>query len=276
MEFLSQLIQKKIITKQWHPFRFRNKETHISNLLFADDILLFAKANTANILSINDVLSIICKTTGMTINLEKSRVWFSKTVSVDSINHFQSNLGIRRTTDLGFYLGYPLETSYKKSDFNFILGKINTKLQGRKTKFALKVGRTQLINSTLSNLSGHLMKAFLLPKQILEKIDKQTINFFWGHTNTTNKIHTLNWDIITKPKPMGGLGIRKAEHINKTHLLIMLWRFFNSKDRIWTQILLNKYANSWSSNSVNKSHTFKIFQKKKLPTLHVMYKIHHW
>lgn len=63
---------------------------------------------------------------------------------------------------------------------------------------------------------------------------------------------------------MGGLGIRKAKHINKVHLLSLIWRFFKFPDKEWTKILTNKYGNAWGSKRANKYHTFKIF-KQTLP-----------
>lgn len=105
-----------------------------------------------------------------------------------------------------------------------------------------KVGITQLINSTLSSLSSHIKKAFLLPKGILNIIDRKSTNFFYGHTENNRKIHTINQDRITRPKLLGGLGIKRAEHQNKVHLLNSIWRFFNSLDKEWTKILIEKYG----------------------------------
>lgn len=80
MKFLNHLMQNKINNKQWHPFVFINKEPKISHLLFADDILLLSKANTSNILTMNEVLNKFCSTSGLEINFDKSKVWFSKIV----------------------------------------------------------------------------------------------------------------------------------------------------------------------------------------------------
>lgn len=94
--------------------------------------------------------------------------------------------------DLGFYLGYPLKPTYKNSDFNFILNKMDKNFKVGNLTFCKKIGRTQLITSTITNLSSHIMKTLLLPKSILTKIDSKTRNFFWGHTNNVRKVHTLS------------------------------------------------------------------------------------
>lgn len=100
-----------------------------------------------------------------------------------------------------------------------------------------KSGRTELIHSTLSNISNHTMNVFLIPKTIRLKMDKIARNFFWGHDNTVTKIHTINWKKITKPKAMGGLGIRTSCHQNKALILKRLWTYTTKTINLWTKIV---------------------------------------
>lgn len=127
MKLITHLIQQKIIMKNWMSYKFRNIEPNISHLVFVDDIILFSKANITNIEAVKDVISTFCSLSGLSINLEKSRAWFSNTINTNTINHLQNSLGIRAALDLGFYLGYPLKPTYKNSDFAFIIDKINKK-----------------------------------------------------------------------------------------------------------------------------------------------------
>lgn len=94
----------------------------------------------------------------------KYTFWVSKSVNPVTTQLIQNTLGIRTTTDLGFYLGYPLIPSYKASDFSFIITNINKNPQGWKSNILSKAGRTQLINSTLSSLANHVMKDLLFLK----------------------------------------------------------------------------------------------------------------
>lgn len=129
MEYLSKLILDKIQTKNWTPFKFRKKEPQIPHLLFANDILLFNKANAKNIQAIQEVLMNFCDLSGLKINIMKSKVWFSTQVSPDLITLFKNTFDIKISINLGFYLGLPLKHSYEKSDFNHIIDKISAKLQ---------------------------------------------------------------------------------------------------------------------------------------------------
>lgn len=260
IEYLNHLIQEKISSNQLHPFKFKNKEPKISHLLFIDDILLFSKANTHSIEAMNEVLMNFCTISGRKINSNKSKAWFSQTVYHSKISLFQNTLIIRQSTDLGSYLGYPLKPTYRKVDFNFIVDKLNLKLQGWKAILLSKIGRTQLI-STISNLSSHTMKAFLLPKSILTKIDSKTRDLFWSHTTNMRKMHTINQGKIAKPKSLCLLGIRKAEHQNKVNLLNLIWRFNHSLDKIWTQILTNKFGRNLPKRRTFQSYTYRSIQQ---------------
>lgn len=56
MKFLYHLINEKVNSKEWLPFKFKNKEPKLSHLLFADDVLLFEKANRNSIYAMHIVL----------------------------------------------------------------------------------------------------------------------------------------------------------------------------------------------------------------------------
>lgn len=71
MELISHLINKEIISKNWIPFTFKNIPPQISQLLFAYDILLFAKANQKNLHSILNVITTFTSISGLHLNLTK-------------------------------------------------------------------------------------------------------------------------------------------------------------------------------------------------------------
>lgn len=256
MEYLS----NKIHEKAWTPFSFKNKEPKISHLIFADDVILFNKANIKNIQVIQDILNQFTNVSGMEINTLKSKVWFSKQLSQQTIQNFQSIFDIRQSADLGTYLGYPLKHIYMKNDFKFILDKINRKLQGWKANMLSKIGRMQLINSTLANTSNHLVNAFLLPKSILTEIDRKARNFFWGHDSNTKEIHTIKWEQIVRPKKLEGLRIRTSEYQNTTCFLKLIRKAQHSPDRLWSKVLKKKYGPGILKQKITKSTTFNILQ----------------
>jgi hypothetical protein len=81
MEKLSCLISKKVSDKVWQPIHVSKNGPSISHLLFADDVLLFIKANKTQICSLIDVLTSFCNALGLIVNFDKSRVMTLRNVS---------------------------------------------------------------------------------------------------------------------------------------------------------------------------------------------------
>lgn len=171
------------------------------------------------------------------MNHEKSKIWFSKTVSNDFKSFAENSLSFTSSNSLGKYLVLPLKPTYKKSDFLFILDKLNSKLSGWKRNTLSMAGRIQLINANLSSISSHAMQSFHFPKSIHKKIDSLNINFLWGHNDDTKKLHHTNWNTITKPKNLGGLGIMKSIHTNVAFMDKIKWNI-NTKQRITYLVLV--------------------------------------
>ena len=57
---------------------------------------------------------------------------------------------------------------------------------------------------------------------ILDGIDHVNRNFLWGSNDHVRKMHWVNWDVVTKPKDAGGLGLQSAKGRN-TALLALLY-----------------------------------------------------
>ena len=83
MEVLGHLIEEKFRDNQWNPVKSSNNGVAISHLFFADDLVLFAKADHGNCSTIRDVLDSFCTRSEQSISESKSRVYFSPNVDVD-------------------------------------------------------------------------------------------------------------------------------------------------------------------------------------------------
>ena len=60
MDFLGQLIEEECSKKRWNPVRASKSGLAFSHLFFADDLVLFVKADQANCLVIREVLHDFC------------------------------------------------------------------------------------------------------------------------------------------------------------------------------------------------------------------------
>ena len=109
MDFLGQLIEEKCSEKLWQPVKASQRGPSFSHLFFADDLILFAKADGVNCSTIRDVLDTFCSIFGQTVSEAKSRVYFSPNVDRDTRESLCDILGFAFTPYLGKYLGFPLK-----------------------------------------------------------------------------------------------------------------------------------------------------------------------
>ena len=72
MEYLGQLLEGRCSQKLWSPVKTSQGGLAFSHLMFADDVVLFAKANHGNYVAIRDALDTFCSRTGQTISEVKS------------------------------------------------------------------------------------------------------------------------------------------------------------------------------------------------------------
>jgi hypothetical protein len=182
----------------------------LSHLFFADDVLLFAKATKAQALHIATTLTSFASLSGLKVNNVKSKVFFSSSTTRGKISAIVASTGIHRTLSLEKYLGFPmLHGRLQRKDFEFLEEKISRRLASWQHSLLNKAGRLTLVKSVLNSIPNYYMQVAWLPHTTCESIDKMARDFLWKGSSNTG-IHLVGWDKITKPKKLGGLGIRKA------------------------------------------------------------------
>jgi len=242
MEKLSVAINNAVSQRRWEPIRINNTEPFLSHLLFADDVLLFTKAKSSQFKVVSELFEEFSKVSGLRINLFKSRAFFSKGVPQAKIHKLTAISGIRSTTSLGKYLGFPiLKGRPKRSDFSFIIEKMQNRLAFWKGKLLNKAGRLTLASSVLSSIPTYYMQINWLPQNICDNIDQVTHNFIWKGNNNKGT-HLVNWKKIASPKQNGGLGIRAAREANTSLLGKLVWNLVQKTDKLWVNLLSNNYT----------------------------------
>lgn len=120
IEYLSLLISHNVQLNLWNPIQINSKAPKISHLLFEDDIILFAKADTHNAIFISNILKDFSELSSLNINYTKSTLTFSKSPPHCIQTKFTVVLHIRAATDLSRYLGTPLSCKkLKAKDLTF-------------------------------------------------------------------------------------------------------------------------------------------------------------
>lgn len=178
MDFLGQLIEEKCNNKLWQPVKVSQNGPIFSHLLFADDLVFFAKADLTNCLAIRDVLDMFCSLSGQSMSEAKSRVYFSPNVDKDTRESLSDVLGFASTPNIGKYLGIPMRVPGASSqDYNFIFDRVKQKLTGWKANLLSLAGRNVLIQAFSAAIPSYVMLSTLLPRKILDGIDRVNCNF---------------------------------------------------------------------------------------------------
>ena len=123
------------------------------------------------------------------------------------------------------YLGVQFKLRGNRvADFQFLINKLKAKFQGWKMTLLSQAGRTTLIASVLQSLPLYSFSCFKVPEHVCSKMNSIICAFWWGHDHSENKLHLINWDKISQPKKLGGLGITKFKYMNQAMLNKQYWR----------------------------------------------------
>ena len=204
-----------------------------SHLFFADDLVLFAKADHVNCSAVRDVIDAFCNASSQSVSAAKSRVYFSPNVDRDSRESFCDILGFNSTPSLGKYLGIPIrQPGSPPQDFNFILDRVKNKLAGWKANLLSLAVRAVLIQASAATIPAYVMQCTYIPNSILEGVDRVNRNFLWGLTESSKKIYWVGWQKVTKSKEEGGLGLQTGKGRNTALLAKLNWRFNVEKEAL--------------------------------------------
>ena len=157
-----------------------------------DDQVLFAKADAKNCHSIRDTLDTFCELSGQKVNMTKSMVFFSPNIGEETRDSLCSILGFKSTPNLGKYLEFPIQHKNSSSrDFDFILDRVQNKLQGWKAYMLSMACRLTLTKAVLSAILSYMMQGCILPSRIHNNLDKISRKFLWGSTEEKKKLHMV-------------------------------------------------------------------------------------
>jgi hypothetical protein len=218
-DVFSGLIEKAQGDKLLHGVKIVPTAPEITHLLFADDSLLFCRANKVEIHNLNNIISSYQKASGQLVNMAKSETMFSKRVPEDTRREINQIMTMQRVDYFSKYLGMPTQLGRSKQDvFNFILDKIWKKLKGWKEKNLSFAGRSTLIKAVIQGIPTYVMSCFMLPKGLCHQIERLACNFWWGSITERNKIHWISWKKLCNNKTKGGLGFRDTWAFNEALL----------------------------------------------------------
>ena len=243
MERLTHLIEFEISMGNWRPVRASRGGPLLSNLAFADDLILFAEASVDQAQVIRECLDKFCAASGSKVSFDKSRVYFSENTNLELRDSICTELQMEATSDLGKYLGVPtIHGRSTKGDYQYLVDRVNSKLAGWKAKTLSLAGRATLVQSCISTIPYYTMQSAKLPRATCDELDRKARKFLWGGNETVKKTHLVAWENVSKQKGEGGLGIRSMRQANAAFLAKLGWRILTEPDALWARVLRSKYC----------------------------------
>lgn len=167
MERLDHAINEDVASGHWKSISLGRGGPSLSNLFFAYDLVLFGEASMEHTRVIQDVLDVFCQFLGHKVNASKSNLCFSSNMKDWLQSSIGNTLGFQLTDDLGKYLGVPLfHSRVTKSTFQFVVDKVQKKLNSYDAKLLSLAGRVTLVKSTLLAISGYFMQLAMIPIRV--------------------------------------------------------------------------------------------------------------
>ncbi|XP_057446239.1 uncharacterized protein LOC130738288 [Lotus japonicus] len=242
MERLALLIQKRVNEGSWHPICITKEGIGISHLFFADDVLLFCQAKKSQMKVVADTLRDFCDTSGMRVNLDKSRMFCTKTIAPTVQDELSSLLGIKRAANLGKYLGISLLKGRVTRDlFLPIMEKISARLASWKTRMLNRAGKLCLAKSVLTSIPVYTMQSLWLPQTMCDFMDKKIRSCLWAKSTSDRGWSLVPWHAVTQPKEEGGLGLRSARLNNIAMLGTLVDNLLHDGTKPWVRAISEKY-----------------------------------
>ncbi|KAL0657902.1 hypothetical protein Bca4012_078487 [Brassica carinata] len=228
----------------------------LNHLLFADDTMFFLNTDEESCSTLMDILQKYRMSSGQLINASKSSISFSaKTLQVIR-QRVKLYLGIEKERGTGKYLGLPEHFGRRKKDlFTIIVDRIRVNAASWSSRHPSSAGKLVMLKSVLSAVPSHAMTCFLLPISLCIRIQSTLTRFWWDSSPEKKKMCMVAWSKLTKPKVLGGLGIRDIQAFNTALLAKQAWRIITKPDCLLAWVLKGKYCGSAQFLQVQETKT---------------------
>lgn len=161
-DVLSNMLNRAIVSGQLSGIRINRHCPTLSHIFFADDALLFAKAELGECRKLKEILE-YGLASGQSINLDKSGVMFSTNVQPIEKHLILSFLNIPQVKSDAKYLGLPSFWGRSRFEaYTFLVEKALKKMQGWKNKLVSQAGKETLIKDVVQAGPTYAMACFLL------------------------------------------------------------------------------------------------------------------
>lgn len=157
----------------------------ISHLLFADDLLIFARAKGQDSEAVQGCLEKYMSWFMQKINKEKSSIHFSSNFQGQQLLSILDYFGLKKLPAKAKHLGLPLLIPRSKGmTLKEIKQKFMVKIAGWQVKFLSQAGRSTLIRSVATAIPTYPLGSFLMPQSWCHDLDKALQLFLEGYLHS--------------------------------------------------------------------------------------------
>ena len=190
--------------KQIHGVRVGRNGPSFTHLLFVDDSLLFLRKDAKSIENIKLILDWYCAISGQKLNLNKSDLFCSPNMHPDDQSALAQTLQVNLVQNPSKYLGMDFKLRGNRcADFQFLVDKLQSRLQGWKIRLLSQAGRSTLISSVLQALPLYTFACFKVPDTICNKMDSIVRSFWCEHEQGERNLHLIGWESVCQSKGDG-------------------------------------------------------------------------
>ncbi|XP_057791142.1 uncharacterized protein LOC131008273 [Salvia miltiorrhiza] len=223
-DVLSVLFQNCVDSGNLVPMKLTRGTAFPTHLLYADDILVFGRATTANARKITHILEFYGSISGQICSMEKSHVYFGDKTPNRLRRHIINILNFRKGSLPFNYLGVPIFSGRVKASFlRAIHDRIILKFARWKGMQLSMAGRICLVKSVIQSSITHSMMVYRWPRSLIKDLDLKCRNFIWTGDVSKRPSCPVSWARVCAIKEEGGLGIRSFDIMNKSYLMKMAW-----------------------------------------------------
>ncbi|PWA74034.1 RNA-directed DNA polymerase, eukaryota, Reverse transcriptase zinc-binding domain protein [Artemisia annua] len=255
MEALTNMILRACRLGDVEGIKVSDEGPSISHMLYADDALIMGTWSRNNIVMNTRLLRIFFMCSGLKINVHKSHL-FGLGVSDTEVSSMAEVLGYKVGSLPFQYLGIKVGANMNRSShWDPVVETVRNRLQSWKAKVLSIGGRLTLIKSVLSSLPVYYLSLFKAPGVVLENIERMMNKFLWTGSREGRGIHWVSWDIVTRPKRFGGLGISKLSEVNLALLVKWMCWFKTDHEGWWRKFIISLHGgrNRWAFLPVKKA-----------------------
>lgn len=180
----------------FHP---RCKKVDITHLLFADDLLMFYRANTSSVSNMMSTFDRFLKASRLEANTSKSNVYMS---GVD--RHNKKRLVHLLQMEEGVFpfrcLGVPLQSKKLNTrDCRPLVDKIIGRVKFWSSRLLSYAGRIQLVRSVIGGMKKFWDQIFCLPKKLIKMVEDVCQSFIWTSKEGLSRKAAVTWSQMVLP-----------------------------------------------------------------------------